>query len=168
MTAAGIVWSVITLLAWGGASIFDKLALNSMKGLSSLAAVIIRMMFAVLGVFIIALCTGNVDEVSDIKPITVLYLALSGVFGAVIGQGAYYYAAKSGQVSKIVAFTAGYPLVTVVLAIAFLHEPLTWRKIAATAMIVGGLIILALSREAPEKQEPAAAVEPGGPPCAGG
>jgi len=167
MTAAGIVWSVITLLAWGGASIFDKLALNSMKGLSSLAAVIIRMMFAVLGVFIIALCMGNVDEVFAIKPITVLYLALSAVFGAVIGQGAYYYAAKSGQVSRIVAFTAGYPLVTVVLAIAFLHEPLTWRKIAATALIVTGLIILASSRDVSETQTSATTAEPGERPCAG-
>lgn len=167
MTAAGIVWSVITLLAWGGAAIFDKLALNSMKGLSSLAAVIIRMMFAVLGVFIIALCMGNVDEVFAIKPITVLYLALSGVFGAVIGQGAYYYATSTGQVSKIVAFTAGYPLVTVLLAIVFLREPLSWDKIVATVMIVAGLVILASFRDVSAKQMPATTAEPGERPCAG-
>ena len=167
MSAAGIVWSVITLLAWGGASIFDKLALNSMKGLSSLAAVIIRMMFAVLGVFIIALWMGNVDEVRTIKPMTVLYLALSGVFGAVIGQGAYYYATSTGQVSKIVAFTAGYPLVTVVLAMAFLREPLTWNSIVATVMIVAGLIILASFRDVSSKQTSATAAEPGERPCAG-
>ncbi len=147
MSPVAIAWSVLALLAWGGAAIFDKLALNSMKGLSSLSAVIVRMVFAVLFMLIIALAMGEVGAVRTVKPITCAFLALSALFGAVIGQGAYYYATSTGQVSKVVSFTAAYPLVTVILAIAFLHEPFTARKLLATAMIVVGLVTLAVFRD---------------------
>jgi transporter family protein len=146
MSLTTIAWCAVTLLAWGGAAIFDKLALNAMKGLSSQAAVMIRMIFAVLFAFIISVSMGVFGDIWSMEPMTLLYLALSGLFGAVIGQGAYYYATSTGEVSKVVAFTAGYPLVTVVLAILFLQEPVTWRKFLATAMIVAGLVILAASK----------------------
>ncbi len=137
-----VAGALIAMAAWGSAAIFDKLALNAMRGVSPLAAVAVRMIFAVAAVCIVGAFNGAAEDVVAMEPLTFVYLALSALCGGVIGQAAYYYAANAGEVSKVVAFTAGYPLVTVVVAISLLGEPLTWPKIAGTLMTVAGLFVL--------------------------
>ncbi len=142
MSGYVLAGALIAMAAWGSAAIFDKLALNAMRGVSPLAAVVVRMIFAVAAVCVIGAFTGAAEDAMAMEPVTFVYLALSALFGAVIGQVAYYYAANAGEVSKVVAFTAGYPLVTVVVAISLLGESLTWLKVAGTLMTVAGLFVL--------------------------
>ncbi len=146
MSSSVLVAAVLAMFAWGSAAIFDKLALNAMRGMSPLTAVIVRMFFAVLAVCTIGMFGGAMAAIAQMRPITFVHLGLSALFAAVIGQAAYYYAANAGQVSRVVGFTAGYPLVTVLVAVLVLSEPLTAQKLVGTVMVVSGLIILAVWR----------------------
>jgi bacterial/archaeal transporter family protein len=142
MTGYVLAGALIAMAAWGSAAIFDKLALNAMRGVSPLAAVVVRMIFAVAAVCVVGVFSGVGEDIIAMRPMTFVYLALSALFAAVIGQVTYYYAANAGEVSKVVAFTAGYPLVTVAVAISLLGEPLTWLKVLGTLMTVSGLFVL--------------------------
>lgn len=65
---------------------------------------------------------------------------LTGVLG-IGGALAYLYAVLRGPVAVIATVTALYPVLTVALAAAFLHEPLTLRQALG---VVLGLVAIAL------------------------
>jgi transporter family protein len=70
-------------------------------------------------------------------------LAASALLAAMIGQGAYFVAIKHADASRVVPFTASYPVVALILGILVLHEPLTVPKVAGTALVLCGLMLLA-------------------------
>ncbi len=146
MTAFALIAAAIAMAAWGGAAIFDKLALDGMQGLSPFSAVLVRQVFAVVLIASIAAFTGVREDIQRMDGTTYLYLGLSALLAAVLGQAAYYFAAEAGQMSKVVVFVASYPLVTVLLAWPFLQEPLTVPKVVGAVMVVAGLIVLSVSR----------------------
>jgi len=41
-----------------------------------------------------------------------------------------------------VPVTAAFPLVTVLMAILFLGEPLTWQRVLGAALVVGGVLLI--------------------------
>jgi transporter family protein len=77
----------------------------------------------------------------------------------------YYKALESGKVSLVGSVTAGYPALTVVLALLFLHEHVVWYQALGIVMVIGSGVLVALG-----PTEDAAAVAPaelavaGGPP----
>jgi transporter family protein len=141
-----IIAAAVAMVAWGSAAIFDKLALDGMSGLSPFSAVLVRQVFAVVLIAAIGAFTGAREDLQRMDSSTYLYLGLSALLAAVIGQAAFYFAAEAGQMSKVVVFVASYPLVTVLLAWPVLSEPLTLPKVIGAVMVVAGLIILSVSR----------------------
>lgn len=53
-------------------------------------------------------------------------------------------ALEGGEVSQVIPVAASYPVFTVVLAAAFLSERITARRLIATALVIGGVIVLSL------------------------
>lgn len=53
-----------------------------------------------------------------------------------------FLALRSGEVSKVMPVTAGYPVVSVVIAVLLLGEMLTAERAIGTVMVVGGIVIL--------------------------
>lgn len=139
---------LVAMLAWGIGPIFDKLAFNSMPQMSPYAAVLVRMVFSLICIAIIAGISGAHNDVRQMEPRTVAYLAISGLLAGVLAQAAYYFAVDAGEISKVVLFTAAYPLVTLIAASVALREPITWQKLVAGTLIVAGLVILALQKAA--------------------
>lgn len=146
MTAEALFGSLMVLLAWGGAAIFDKKALSHTTGMSPMTPVLVRMPFALLAVVVVGLWTGATREVVNLPPAGILYFGMSALLGAIIAQAAFYQAATVEQVSRVLAFAAGYPMVTVVVAVLVLAEPLTWQKVVGALLVTSGLIVLAAYR----------------------
>lgn len=97
---------------------------------------------------------------------TIMYLALSGILAlngslkfpsslgswiiwvlitGVVSAGAFLLlvtALGKADASKVVPITAGYPMVTAVLAVIFLAEPLNLVRILGIALIVFGIILV--------------------------
>jgi bacterial/archaeal transporter family protein len=97
-------------------------------------------------VLMIFLVTGQMREIGHVKPSSVLFLALSGLFAGVIGQLLYFKALKPGEASVVVPLVGAYPLVAFILAIIFLGEKVTWVKAAGAMMVASGVFLLKWQR----------------------
>ena len=140
MNATAITAATIALFCWGVTAIFDKFA---MRGLDNpMVALIIR--FSVVTGVLLAygLFAGTFRELRTVPPANIWALVGSGLAAAVIGQFAYYTAIKHAEASRVVPFTASYPVVALILAVVILREPLTGLKVLGTFMIIGGLMLV--------------------------
>ena len=64
---------------------------------------------------------------------------------AVCGLVMLFLALGPGEVSQVVPVTASYPVVTMVFAAVILGERITGRRLVATVLVVGGVIMLSLN-----------------------
>ena len=122
------IFAGIAMVFWGIAPIFAKLGLG---GLQPLAALTIRSV--IISVLLIATVTirGQWGFVSGATTKDVIYIALEGICAALLGQLAYYYALKVGEVSRVSLIVSAFPLVAFVLGVSVLGENLTFSKFLA-------------------------------------
>jgi transporter family protein len=140
MNSQAILFSVIAMLAWGSAAIFDKIG---MKGLTNpYTALMVRIGTAFVAVYIAGWATGNIQELRHVPKANLGALIIGGMLAAIVGQLAYFTALKHADASRIVPFTASYPVIAMLLAFALLGESLTLHKILGTLMVLGGLLLV--------------------------
>jgi transporter family protein len=63
----------------------------------------------------------------------------------VAGAFAYSFALGQGNASLVVPISSAYPLITVVLAVAFLRERLSRIHLPSLAVVLAGLILLSVT-----------------------
>ena len=77
--------------------------------------------------WIMVLLTGTISEWKNISGQTLLFLVLSG-----LATGAswlcYFHALQKGDINKVVPIDKSSTILTILLALIFLHEGLTWKK----------------------------------------
>jgi len=139
MVSNSMLFAVLAMLFWGVAPLFGKLGLGSLE---PLAALTIRsgVITVILVVFVLA--TGKWPAVSSAQPRDVLFIVLEGLCAALLGQLAYYYALKYGEVSKVTPVVAAFPLVAFLFGLLILGEKLTWGKGLGALFIVIGIALL--------------------------
>jgi len=81
----------------------------------------------------------------------VLLAFLAGIIGA-LGFVFYIFALKSGKVSIVSVITAGYPAVSVLLALIYLPETLNASQTIGIMLVVGAIIGLSLPTRADRKE----------------
>ena len=128
-----------TVLLWGSTPLFEKLAL---RGAAPLNVLWIRTAFITVCVAAVAAATGQIGQVARMEGRILFFTLLSGLTGGVLGLTAYFYALQKGHASLVVPLTATYPLVTVLLSVLLLGEPVTPAKIAGVILIVAGVMLL--------------------------
>lgn len=128
-----------SVLLWGTTPMFEKLAL---RGASPLVVLLVRTAFIATCMAGVAAATGQLGHVLRLDARTLLFTLLSGLTGGVLGLTVYLYALRSGQASVVVPLTSTYPLVTVVLSVLVLGEPVTASKALGAALIVAGVMLL--------------------------
>jgi transporter family protein len=70
-----------------------------------------------------------------------------GLLSGALAAGALvmlFLALEPGEVSQVVPITSSYPIVTVALAAALLSERVTRRHVAATGLVIVGVILLSV------------------------
>lgn len=140
MNLQAIIAATIAMLAWGAAAICDKVAMRDVS--SPLLALVVRLTVATVAVYIYAIAVGVLPEVRTIPRANLLALGAGGLLAALIGQQAYFAAIRHADASRVVPFTASYPIIAMVLAVLILREPLTVPKVLGTVMIIGGLMLV--------------------------
>ncbi len=75
------------------------------------------------------------------------WAALSGAL-AITGLVMLYLALGTGKASTVAAVTAAYPVVTLLLAAAFLSEAVTVGRAVGVGLVVVGVVVLTLSEAA--------------------
>ena len=135
------VWALLAALTWGLQPIFDKFGVTNFN--SAYAALAVRCFGGLVGLLILPFVwpsiTHNNPPITWKAPVS---LIIAGFCGSVLGQIFYLNALKSGEVSKVPAVTAVWPLVSFILAVIFYKEAITFKKIIAFIMIIGGAILL--------------------------
>ena len=117
------------LLCWGLWAFFPKLALRTLPPATSVFYEAVGVMLTSIAVvkFLGPKLQGDITGI--------MYALLTGIFGTV-GLYFFFTAVDAGPISVISSLTAMYPVVTVVLAVLILHEPVTARQAIGIALAV--------------------------------
>jgi transporter family protein len=141
-----LIWALLAMLTWGFWGLLPKLAVKFSDPTSAL-------FFEAIGAGIcgvtLALIFGGKPE---FNPKGALFAGLTGMT-AILGGWFYLYAARSAiTISSVVLLTALYPIVTVMLAVVFLKEPMTTKQIIALILALLAVILLATEQERQDSQ----------------
>ena len=92
------------------------------------------------------LVAGTWSGISDISGKTLLFLVLSG-----LATGAswlcYFHALQIGDINKVVPIDKSSTVLTILLALIFLHEGLSWGKIVSVIFIGIGTLLMITKNE---------------------
>jgi transporter family protein len=115
------LYAVLTVVTWGLWGVFSKLASNYAKPRQAL-------LFQTVGVLAFALVVMVMEKFKIEWNLAGFSWAAFGGFFAFIGFLTFFAALEKGSASTVVTLSALYPLVTILISIAFLHERLTTRQ----------------------------------------
>lgn len=123
------------------AGITAVLAKCGIRKTDSDVATAIRTIVVWLFSWLMVLITGTWSGITQIGRKTLLFLILSG-----LATGAswlcYFHALQKGDINKVVPIDKSSTVLTILLALIFLREGLTWGKIAAAILIGAGTLLM--------------------------
>ncbi len=134
-----LFFASIAMFFGGVAPIFGKIGLTELSPFISLA---LRTFSISVILFLYGLISGELSEFMTMSWRSGLFMVAEGVFASLLDHLAYFYALKYDTTSRIIPFTAAYPIITIILAIIFLGEKITWNKGLGAIFVVIGLILL--------------------------
>jgi transporter family protein len=128
--------ALASLVLYGLWGFFPKLTVAYLDSRSA-------MIYYILGGLLVGLVVLATLKIQPaFHPRGVVFAILTGVFGFA-GTLCFFAAASRGRISLVVSITALYPLITILLAVIFLKEPLTIKQL--TGMVCALVAILLLS-----------------------
>ena len=137
------MWIIFALLSAVFAALTSILAKIGIDGVNSNLATAIRTIVVVVMAWVMVFVTNTQNGISDISRKSWIFLILSG-----LATGAswlcYYKALQMGDASKVVQIDKLSVVITLVLAVIFLHEEFTVKSLIGCVMIVAGTIIMVL------------------------
>ena len=96
--------------------------------------------------WLMVLVTGTLSGIKDISGHTLLFLVLSG-----LATGAswlcYFHALQKGDINKVVPIDKSSTILTILLALIFLHEGLSWAKAGCVCLIGVGTMMMITRKE---------------------
>ncbi len=135
------MWMVYAIGSAFFAGITAILAKCGIKKTDSDVATAIRTIVVLLFSWLMVLITGTWNEITKIDGKTLLFLILSG-----LATGAswlcYFHALQKGDINKVVPIDKSSTVLTILLALIFLHEGLTWGKAVSIILIGTGTLLM--------------------------
>ena len=138
MSYSWILFAAVALVFWGVSGVTQKLATNRISSELSF----LWFAYAMMAISLVLMATATLNWH---VPGRIFWLAVAG--GTLNGLGALtsFKALESGgKASVVIALIALFPLVTVALAVVFLHEKLTLVQGAGIALAIIAAILLSL------------------------
>ncbi len=137
-----IVYILLAVVFWGLAPVFGKLGLEK---IDPLLAISIRTIGLSIIIVIVLLFTGRWQEISSVDTRSGTLILLEGIFAGLLGHFAYYFALKTGEISRTVLLVRGAPIITVLLGIMILGEKLSWSEVGGMILIISGSVFSLVS-----------------------
>lgn len=133
------------------AGITAILAKCGIKKTDSDVATAIRTIIVLIFSWIMVLVTGTIGGITSISGKTVLFLVLSG-----LATGAswlcYFHALQKGDINKVVPIDKSSTILTILLALIFLGEGLSYGKTLSVVLIGAGTMLMITKKETENKQ----------------
>jgi len=147
-SALGALVLVFASLSWAAGSLYTQLAPKATSGTMATGA---QMLTGGLALLVAAVVAGeparlDLSHASSSSIVAFLYLL---TFGSLIGFTAYVYLLAHTTAAKASTYAYVNPVVAVLLGWAIGHEPVTTRTLLAAAVILAGVAIITVTRDAP-------------------
>lgn len=137
------MWFVFAFLSAFFAALTAILAKVGIEGVNSHLATAIRTAVVLALAWGMVFLVGAFGSMSEISKKSWLFLILSG-----LATGAswlcYYKALQMGEVAKVAAVDKLSVVLTIIFALVFLGESLSFKTLVATILIAAGALIMAL------------------------
>jgi drug/metabolite transporter (DMT)-like permease len=129
-------------LCWAAGSIYSK---HRVKGVAPLMAVALQMLCAGAALVVAGLLLGEAPRF-HLTPRAAASLAWLIVAGSLVGYSAYMWLLHNVPAAKVATYAYVNPVIAVALGWLILDEPLGWRMVAGTAVILCGVAAVNLAR----------------------
>lgn len=135
------MWIIYAIVSSFFAGITSILAKCGIKKADSNVATAIRTVIVLVFSWFMVLMTGTWDGIMQIDGRTLLFLILSG-----LATGAswlcYFRALQNGNINKVVPIDKSSTILSILLALIFLHEGVTLAKIVSVVLIGSGTMMI--------------------------
>jgi transporter family protein len=132
-------WAVFAMICWGIAPIFAKLGLSNVHPMTGL---LLRTMVAATLITSWVGLTGDVEQIRLVPAKSWILITVEAVLATLVGDLAYFYAIKHGDVSVVSLIMSTSPLVTMACAALFLGEHITGFRVLGALYILLGMFLL--------------------------
>lgn len=137
------MWLLFAVLSAVFAAATSILAKIGIDGVNSNLATAIRTIVVLVMAWSVVFLTKSSGGITAISSRSWLFLILSG-----LATGAswlcYFYAIKIGDVSKVVPVDKCSLVLTIIFAVVFLGEALTWKTVVGCLLLLAGTLIMVL------------------------
>ena len=137
------MWMLFAFLSALFAALTNLFAKIGIDGINSHLGTAIRTVVVLFMAWGMVFLTHAQNGLASITKRSWLFLLLSG-----IATGAswlcYYRALQLGDASKVVPIDKLSVVMTIALAVLFLHEPMTWKTAVGAAAITAGTLLMVL------------------------
>lgn len=147
------MWILLAFASAFFAGLTSILAKCGIKRTPSETATAIRTGVVLAFAWIMVFIVGSQSTITDISVKSWVFLILSGL--ATGGSWLCYFRALSiGDVNKVVPIDKSSTILTIILALIFLGEPISWLKAAAVVLIgIGTFMMIEKKADTEQKQE---------------
>ena len=137
------MWAVFAFLSAVFAALTSILAKVGIEGVNSNLATAVRTVVVLAMAWGMVFITNTPDGIMDISKKSWIFLILSG-----LATGAswlcYYKALQIGEASKVVPIDKLSVVITLILAVIFLHENMNAKSILGSLLITAGTLCMVL------------------------
>ena len=137
------MWAVFAFLSAVFAALTSILAKVGIEGVNSNLATAVRTVVVLAMAWGMVFITNTQDGIMDISKKSWIFLILSG-----LATGAswlcYYKALQTGEASKVVPIDKLSVVITLILAVIFLHENMNTKSILGSLLITAGTLCMVL------------------------
>ncbi|GAC1364394.1 MAG: EamA family transporter [Polyangiales bacterium] len=134
-------WRILALLSAVFAALTSILGKVGVAGVPSNLATAVRTSFVLVVAWGFVLARGEAPALSTLSRRTLLFLGLSAITTG-LSWLAYFRALQLGPASRVAALDKLSLALTVVLAVVFLRETLTWRVGLGAAVMTAGAFLM--------------------------
>ncbi len=138
----GVIFAILTSLAWGLAPILFKLGLKA--EVSNLFALMVHNFSAFL---LASLLVFTLGEPLKVGLRELIIISLGGMLSGFLGLFFYFEAVRHGKVSIVAPIASTSPFWSVLFAYFLLGESLNLQKLVGVFLIVIGITLLSLSKQ---------------------
>ena len=133
--ASALVWALVSLIV---RRLSDTLNSPSINALRTVGAGVLLLTW-VIG-------TGGLDGLYQIGAVTFALLVASVVLSGSLGDTVFFESVRLLGLARAMTAAMTYPMISAVLAAAFLAEPITPRLVAGSLLTLGGLALIVGTR----------------------
>ncbi len=137
------MWLMFAILSAVFAAATAILAKIGIDGVDSNLATAIRTIVVLVMAWAMVFLTNSAGGISSISTRSWIFLILSG-----LATGAswlcYFYAIKIGDVSKVAPIDKCSLVLTIIFAVIFLGEALTWKTVVGSILLLAGALVMVL------------------------